>query len=227
MRGGAPVKFVRILSVAAVAVLAASIVRADDTRTNQNGGGSPGDPSCGSIIYVVASDGSLTGACNATATTGTIESFTFEVADSNTIGGGLTCASNLTHVGWTETGSFHNPGGIDVCTFTAPTSVSSAVKDYLQDIHDPYNPHHANDGDCDLDEFVLGIPINCGIHTNNLLSDPGISPFKPGAETGLAVQGTNGSFSLPSLPEPSAFSLLLVGLSVIPFARRKFAKLHS
>lgn len=213
-------KLFKMLSVVALIVLGASIARADDTHLFNNGGGSPGDPACGSDIVFALGNGFLQFNCNATLQTGPITTFSFEVADGNTVGGGLTCQSNLTNIGWTgPEGQVHNPGGVDVCTFTAPTSVSDETKDFLKKLKDPFTGK--NDGDCDLDDFVLGIPVNCGIHTNNFLDGKSgaFSPFVGGAETGLGVNG-----ALPSLPEPGTLALLLVGLTGLPFVRRKLAR---
>jgi hypothetical protein len=219
MHGGAFLKVFKAMAIVAVVLFGSSIVRADDTRINNNGGGSPGDPQCGTAVPDAGSNGFYQYNCNATATTGTITTFSFEVADSNTIGGGLTCVSNLTEIGWAgPSGPVHNPGGVDVCTFTAPTSVSTATINFLKSIGDAYTGK--SDGDCDLDDFVLGIVVNCGVHNNNG-TPTSFSPFVGGAPTGFAVNGG----SLPSLlPEPSSISLLLIGMAGLPLFRRKFAR---
>jgi hypothetical protein len=218
MHGGAFLTAFKAMTVATVLLFASCIVRADDTLVHNNGGGSPGDPQCGSTTIAVG-DAAFQYNCNATTATGTITTFSFEVADSNTIGGGLTCDSNLTEIGWTgPSGPVHNPGGIDVCTFTAPTTVSTETLNFLKSIGDPYKGH--SDGDCDPDDFVLGIVVNCGIHNNNG-TPTSFSPFEPGSTAGFAVNGE----SLPSLlPEPSSISLLLLGLGGLPLVRRKFAR---
>jgi len=210
MHGGAFLKAFKVMAVVAVVLFASSIVRADDTRINNNGGGSPGDPQCGLDVPTAESNGFFQYNCNATAATGTIRSFSFEVLDANTIGGGLTCVSNLTGIGWTgPSGPVHNPGGVDVCTFTAPTT-----ENFLPSF---------NDHDCDLDDFVFGIPVNCGIHNNNEIINGTPTPFSPfvgGAPVGFGVNG-----SLPSLlPEPSSMSLILIGLAGLPLVRRRFAR---
>jgi hypothetical protein len=209
MHGGAFLKAFKAMAVVAVVLFASSIVRADDTRINNNGGGSPGDPQCGldvpltSTVYVYN--------CNATAATGTITNFSFEVPNAFTIGPGLTCLSNLTEIGWTESGVGNNPGGEDVCTFTAPASVSATTINFLESIHDPYTGK--SDGDCDLDDFVLGIVVGCGVHNNNG-SGTTLSPFKAGGTVTFVVNA----------PEPSSMSLVLIGLAGLPLVRRKFAR---
>jgi hypothetical protein len=209
-----------MLSVAALVLFASRMVRADDTRVNMNGGGG-GSPTCGSNTASAGSTGLLTTDCLvvslANGGTGTVTTFSFEVADSNTIGGGLSCVSNLTSVdGWTGTLTSHNPGGVDVCTLTAPTSVSTAVIAALEALGDPYKGH--SDGDCDLDDFVLGIVVGCDIKFDSATDGSGF--FAPNTPVGFAVNGD----ALPSLPEPGTLALLLVGLTGLPLVRRKFAR---
>ena len=205
-------KAFKAMAVVAVVLFASSIVRADDTQVHNNGGGSPGDPQCGLDVPTAESNGFFQYNCNATAATGTITSFSFEVLDANTIGGGLTCLSNLTEIGWTgPSGPVHNPGGVDVCTFTRPTPTEGFLASFSD-----------GEDDCDLDDFVFGIPVNCGIHNNNEINGTptSFSPFVGGAPVGFGVNG-----SLPSLlPEPSSMSLVLIGLAGLPLVRRKFAR---
>jgi hypothetical protein len=111
----------------------------------------------------------------------------------------------------------HNPGGEDVCTFTAPTSVSTATIKFLESIGDPYTGPLTgtgkSDGDCDLDDFVLGIVVNCGVHNNNG-TKTSFSPFVGGGTVSFVVNA----------PEPSSMSLILIGLAGLPLVRRKFAR---
>lgn len=217
-------KFVKVLSIAALVVIAGSTVRADDTRVNMNGGPG-GSPTCGSNLAMVdglssSTPGVLTADCEVRAVgdmggQGEVFAFSFEVADSNTIGGGLTCKSQLSaNLGWTL--ATQTVGGIDICSLTAPSSVSSTTKEFLRDLHDPYTGH--NDHDCDFDDFVLGIPVGCDIKIDN--TKGGFSPFVPGAPVGFASNGS----PLPSLPEPGTFALLLMGLTGLPLLRRKTAR---
>jgi hypothetical protein len=210
------VNFFKMLSVTALVLFAASIARADDTRVNMNGGPG-GSPPCGSnSASADPNTGALTTDCNVTNATGTVTTFSFEVADANTIGGGLTCNSNLTNIGWTGTLTSHISGGVDICTLTAPESVSDATDDFLEELGDPH--HVRNDHDCDLDDFVLGIPVGCDIKINNTVG--GLSPFVGGAPVGFSSNGD----SLPSLPEPGTLGLVLVGLTGLPLIRRKLAR---
>ena len=220
MRGGALVRLLGMLAVAVLVLGSVGVVRADDTRVNMNGGPG-GSPACGSNTANADNAGLLSADC--LVTTANVTTFSFEVLDANTIGGGLTCASNLTAVvGWTGTLAAHNIGGIDICTLTAPTSVSLTTYMNLFLLGDPYlgGPTLAtfhNDHDCDLDDFVLGIPVGCDIQINNTTG--GNSPFLPGTQVGFAVNGN----SLPNLPEPGTLVLLLAGVSALPFFRRKTA----
>jgi hypothetical protein len=226
MRGGAPVKFLKMIFVLALVVFASSIVRADDTRVNMNGGPG-GSPTCGSNI-AIATGGVLNADCEvksiADGGAGEVFTFSFEVNDSDTIGGGLTCKSKLTTFdGWTGTLSAHNPGGLDVCTVTAPTVVTMQTYINLMLLGDPYiggptlSTFH-NDHDCDLDDFVLGIPVGCDLKIDNTAG--GTSLFVAGAQVGFASDGS----PLPSLPEPGTLALLLMGLTGLPMLRRKLAR---
>jgi hypothetical protein len=214
-----------MLSVVVVVFFAASIVRADDTKVNMNGGGG-GSPACGSNTASAGSTGLLSTDCVVTNVTGAVTTFSFEVADANTTGGGggLTCASDLASVdGWSGVLTAHNPGGIDVCTLTAPTTVSLQTYLKLLLTGDPYlgGPTLStflNDGDCDFDDFVLGIPVGCHITFDSATDGSGF--FAPNAPVGFAVNGNQ----LPSLPEPGTLALLLVGLTGLPLVRRKFAR---
>jgi len=221
-------KFFRMLLVVAVVLFAASIVRADDTKVNM-GGGPGGSPACGSNTASADGSGALTADCNVTNATGPITTFSFEVLDANTlnggqINGGLTCASQLASVdGWTGTLAAHNVGGVDICTLTAPTTVSLQTYWNLLLTGDPYlgGPTLStflNDGDCDLDDFVLGIPVGCDIKIDSVTGSAGL--FTPGAPVGFASNNN----PLPSLPEPGTLALLLIGLTGLPLIRRKFAR---
>lgn len=213
-------RLLRFLAVAVLVLGMVGIVRADDTRVNMNGGPG-GSPPCGSNTANADNAGLLSADC--LVTTANVTTFSFEVLDANTIGGGLTCASKLTATdGWTGTLAAHNIDGIDICTLMAPTSVSMSTYVNLFLLGDPYTggPTLAtfhNDGDCDLDDFVLGIPVGCDIKIDNTTG--GNSPFAPGTPVGFAVNGN----SLPSLPEPATLVLLLAGVSTLPFLRRKTA----
>ncbi|HKD64719.1 MAG TPA: PEP-CTERM sorting domain-containing protein [Candidatus Acidoferrales bacterium] len=194
----------KLITVAAVLIFASSVVRADglDGRVNVNGGG-PGSPPCGSLQFFADANGDFTVDCTTTVNT---PSITFAALDSQT-NGGLSCLSNLTMIGWTNSSSMAN--GIDACTFTAPTSVSTATILFLISIGDPYKGF--NDGDCDLDDFVLGIAKGCDVKVTTSL------PFTPGAVGDLSV---NGAPLLP-FPEPASLGLLATGLTALFVGRRR------
>lgn len=215
-------RFLRVLFVVTLVISAAGVVRADDTKVNM-GGGPGGSPACGSNLAAVDGSGALTADCLVTSATGAVTTFSFEVLDSNTIGGGLTCASDLSNIGWTGTLTAHNLGGIDICTLTAPTVVSWQTYAYLLASGDPYLggstiQYFHNDGDCDLDDFVLGIPVGCDIKITSATGSIGL--FALGTSVGFAVNNN----LLPSLPEPATLALLLLGLTGLPLLRRKFAR---
>jgi hypothetical protein len=133
-------------------------------------------------------------------------SISFAALDSQT-NGGLSCLSTLTMIGWTQSTS--TAGGVDACTFTAPTTVSTATINFLKSIKDPYKG--VNDGDCDLDDFVLGIAKGCDVKLTTSL------PFVAGAVGDLSV---NGAPLLP-LPEPASLGLLASGLAALFVGRRR------
>jgi|SRR5580693_4492734 hypothetical protein len=220
LHGGAHLRAFKLIFAAAVLFLASSVVRADgigDPRVNM-GGGPGGSPTCGSNTGTTGSAGLLSVDCIVVAAseggTGTVTKFAFEVADINTFSAGITCSSkNL--IGWSFT-SVNVSGGIDTCFATAPTTVSATTLAILKAMHDPFTGK--NDGDCDADDFVLGIPVGCDIKITSLT---GQDLFKVNAPVGFASNND----SLPSLlPEPGTVSLLMLGLTGLPFLRRKVAR---
>lgn len=197
-------KAFRLIAVAAVMILASSVVRADglDGRVNVNGGG-PGSPPCGSMQFFADSNGDFDVDCTTQVNT---PSITFAALDSQTKGG-LSCLSQLTMIGWAESASMTN--GVDACTFTAPKTVSLATKIFLISIGDPYKGF--NDGDCDLDDFVLGIAKGCDVKLTTSL------PFEAGAVGDLSVNGAG----LVPFPEPASLGLLATGLAALFVGRRR------
>ncbi|MGH9682696.1 MAG: PEP-CTERM sorting domain-containing protein [Candidatus Acidiferrales bacterium] len=181
-----------------------------DTRVHVNGGPA-GSPSCGSVQVTADSDGGFSSDCQNMASND-ITSITFAVLATSTQTasdpqGGLTCQSDLSSVGWGESSSSAN--GIDSCTFTAPKQ--NFVTNFFNDV--------ASDGDCDLDDFILGIPSGCDVKFTNDLNG-NLSPMVPGTNADLAVNGAPLA-PLPT-PEPGELSLLATGCLGLFFFRRKF-----
>lgn len=211
--GGAHLRAFRLITVAAVLILASSVVRADglDARSNVNGGG-PGSPPCGSTQFSADANGHFDVDCTTTVDTPVI---TFAALDSQT-NGGLSCASQLTMIGWKETSSKAN--GVDTCTFTAPTKPDGDLAAFLFNFVGLIEGD--KEGDCDLDDFVFGISKGCDIIVTT--NADGSLPFAPGAVADLSV---NGAPLLP-LPEPTSLGLLATGLATLFFGRRRSKKLR-
>jgi hypothetical protein len=74
-----------------------------------------------------------------------------------------------------------------------------------------------NDGDCDLDDDVFGVPIGCDITISTTTT--GGKPFVPDA---LYDTSTNNN-PLAALPEPNVALLLVAGLSSLAIFRRRLA----
>lgn len=235
-------RLLKFLTLVALFAFAVGVAHADDTRT-QSGGGGGMSPVCGSNVFSSNAQGVINFDCAVTSQssggTGMLFSYTIEAPDSADFGA-LNCSSFLVTVdGWTETQS-ENPGGIDSCTFTAPKYVTPQVYLNIATVTgclqwppaptcDPYlgGPTlstFVNDGDCDFDDFVLGIPVGCDliIDNFNVFNNPssGISPFAANTNLGDSVNG----ISLPALPEPGTLSMILLGLASLPFVRRKLAR---
>jgi hypothetical protein len=214
---------IKAVAVAVVLLFASSIVRADGVDPRPSLGGGPGhSPTCGSNTGSTGS-GLLALDCHVVSVsdggTGPVTKFSFEVADIDTFSAGITCVSaaapgQFPLIGWTIT-STNVSGGIDTCLATAPTTVSDATKDLLKKMKEPYTGK--NDGDCDSDDFVLGVPVGCDLLISSFTPQDLFVANKP-------VGFASNDDALPVLPEPGTVSLLLVGLAGLPFVRRKFAR---
>jgi hypothetical protein len=203
--GGAHLRAFRLITAAAVLMLASSVARADgiDARVNVNGGG-PGSPPCGSIHITADQDGNVlnTNDMNQCTAATNVTTITFAVPDSNT-DGGLGCFSNLTSLNWTETASSTN--GVDLCTFTAPSKPDDEFSSFV------VGESTDSDGPCDLDDFAFGIPKGCDVIVNSVAG----FPFAANTVADLSVTGV-----LLPFPEPASLGLLATGLTVL-FVRRR------
>jgi hypothetical protein len=77
-----------------------------------------------------------------------------------------------------------------------------------------------DDGDCDLDDFTLGIPVGCdiGISTPTGATIANTEAFTAGATVDLSGSGVTG---LTAFPEPGTLAMLLIGLAPLVFLRRR------
>ncbi len=209
----------KLVCVTTAVLFAAGMAFADgiDTRVHVNGGPA-GSPSCGSVQITADSDGGFSSDCQNTGSN-KITSITFALLGSSTQtssdpAGGLTCKSNLQSIGWTASTSASN--GVDTCTFTAPDKITDANEDRATKGD---GNGKINDGDCDLDDFLLGIPSGCDVKFTNDLNG-NLSPMVPGTKADLSV---NGAPLVPlATPEPGELSLLAIGCLGLFFFRRKF-----
>lgn len=216
--GGAQVRFAKIASLLTLVLFSAGIVCADgmDGHVRLAGGGG-GSPSCDSFQATTDGSGLINGHCAVTGETAT--TIEFAILDQNS-NGGLSCsAPDLTSLNWTAgpvTTSVINGAAVDQCSFTAPTTISPGAY-RLAVSQDNGNPR-INDRDCDLDDFLLGIPVGCDVKFTTSISNQLF------AENSLFDVSANNSPLATLTPEPESLSLLLLGLGVLPFVRRKFAR---
>lgn len=223
----------RFLILVAAALLAALSAHADGVDGHVvTSGGPGGSPSCTSFQSMTAPDGTITpsetlgtGECEVTGITATTIAFAILNGNSN---GGLSESSPLTSIfpttgTWGWLGQFNwtlnctngtTPGAIDKCLLTAPTQPTGELWTLMEQWMTQAGI--INDGDCDIDDFIFGIPVGCDITFTTTLAQPFVGDVKYDAST-------NGS-PLAPLPEPGSLSLVLVGLAGLPILRRKFAR---
>jgi hypothetical protein len=201
-----------------VLLFSASIVGADAIDGHiRMGGGGGGSPSCNSFQGTTDGSGLINGHCAVTGETAT--TIEFAILDQNS-NGGLSCgAPELSAINWTGspvTTSVSNGVTVDQCSFTAPTTIAPGAYRFAIS-QDNGNPQ-INDGDCDLDDFLLGIPVGCDVIFNTS------SPKQLFAENSLFDVSANNTPLATLTPEPESLSLLLLGLAGLPFVRRKLAR---
>jgi hypothetical protein len=218
-----------LLMVAALILCTVSAVRADDTTGTDSriviGTTPPGSPPCTAFQSLADSGGVISADCTVGGSADT--SITFYVPTADLLGGSLSCQSKLSSIdGWSAVAGSEDDAGTEVstCTLTAPTSVSLATYAKLLLTGDPYlgSPTTAkNDGDCDLDDDVLGVPVGCDITFDTPsgvtpTDDPNDLLFVPYSPFGVSFDGT-----ISPLPEPGSLALLLVGLLPLALLRRR------
>lgn len=230
-------KLINALVVAALILFAANAVRADDTTDDGDSRvviatTPPGSPPCTGFQGLTNSNGTISADCTVEGSTSTTFTFYVPTADLLAAPGSatpsLSCQSDLQKIGWTATSGSTVLGGVPVstCTYTAPTSISGATYLYLLLSGDPYfgpPTKDYSDGDCDLDDDLLGIPAGCDV---TFSSPKGASTsngevFAADAYFGFSPTGASGEIPFP---EPGSLALLLVGLLPLAFLRRRAAQ---
>lgn len=231
-------KLINALVVASLLLFMAGVAHADDISDD---GDSrvvivPGDPppaaSCSGIQAVAGSDGTIADT-DCQVTDSAITSITFAVPATDVLGGKLSCSLNvggvpLSLIGWTSASSVVDVGGVsaDECTFTAPTTLTATAWAVVALTGDPIplqfigSSTAYNDGDCDLDDFTLGIPVGCDIG----ISTPAgatIANTQAFAADSIVDLSGSGSAGLLPFPEPGTLVLMLIGLAPLAFLRRR------
>lgn len=231
-------KLINALVVAALVLFAAGVVHADDTSGGDSriviGTTPPGSPPCTGFSTTATSGGLfLEAGDNDRCTVGGAPStsITFATPAADVLGGALTCSSTLSTVdGWSAKSATVTIDGesVDECTFTAPTSVTMATYLALLGTEDPIPfkyvfdppPTPYNDGDCDLDDLTLGVPVDCDITFDSpkgaTIGDT--EAFTSDAAVEVSPTGPSG---ITPFPEPGSLALLLVGLIPLAFMRRR------
>jgi hypothetical protein len=238
-------KLINALVVAALVLFTAGLVHADDISGGDSriviGTQPGGSPSCSSFQASADPSGVISngsgGPEDCINDTGSpITTLTFAVQASSVLGGALTCSSVLsTNLNWSLSTTLIDNGAVDECTLTAPTTPTTPAElaaylltpggagAYLYAAtNDPgvkfevFNPL-GNDGDCDADDLMFGIPAGCDVTFGNP-GATGTQAFTAGAQFDVSPTGVAG---LVAFPEPSTLVLMLVGLAFLPFVRRR------
>lgn len=208
LRGGAHLKILKVLSLAALLLFAVGIAQADtsnggDTQVHLNGGPGHSSNFTGFSVQVTAdSQGLISADFLNTSLTQYITSVTISVPNFETIGDGLTCTSDLfVNI------SYSVSNGIDSCTMTAnPGDTTPMLLDEGLDLLTGQDP-------CSLADEIEdgGVPYGCDVQLGNDIVNGVPSAFVPGASLDLTGDGA-APIPLPT-PESGTFSLLALGLA--------------
>ena len=237
----------KVFSAVAVLMLASAAVRADGMSDGRVGvsGGSGASGNCDSFLLTTDGTGAITTTteCKVISANATSIAIAVPVGETGSAPGlqvysplTTNVTSNapqwaqswLSQFNWTEScpATPVIAGGVSAfeCILTAPTMPTDALSTTI--LNTLTNLGVINDGDCDNDDFVFFIPIGCDIKfTTGALpgfnGDSGGQLFSPNAQIGSTINGT-GNF-MP-FPEPGVFSMVMIGLAALPFARRRMAR---
>jgi hypothetical protein len=228
-----------IFAFAAAVLFGLTVARADSLGDGRVGvqPAPPGDPppACGSLQFSANAGGLLAASC--TVTGSTITSITVAVPELesngvlsvtspllNDVTGNVPSVildlpgvdAFLSQFNWSESCGTGTVGSIAVydCTLTAPQQPTSGLLAAL----DSYLTEAGiiNDGDCDADDFIFGIPVGCDINFNT----PDSAELLGGYAT--VDVSTNGAPLAPITPEPGTLVLFSIGiLAMLPSLRRR------
>jgi hypothetical protein len=200
----------------------------------------PGDPppSCSSFQFSADGGGAILSSCTVSGQLATSITVAVPGSESN---GGLQVFSSLTSNVTGSLPSWITPSSplyqflaqfnwmgscgtglvgdvsVDECTLTAPQAPTSGPGAVL--LNQLANLGIINDGDCDSDDFVFGVPVGCDLNLTTA-SDSQNQLFAPSATLDLSTNG-NPLDPFSATPEPGTLILLLGGLGTLPFVQRR------
>lgn len=237
-------KLINVIVVGALLLFAAAQAHADDISGGDSriviGTQPGGSPSCTSFQATADGTGAISGDCINDGSA-PITTLTFAAPVSGVLGGSLTCDSILSNLNWSLSQSTIDNGTVDECTFTAPTEPTNLrqLGEYLATqggfdaylyaaTHDPgvkfdlFNPL-GNDGDCDADDLMFGIPVGCDVTfgTPSSITDP-TELFVEDTQFDISPTGVGGLAPFTT-PEPGTLAMLLLGLAPLGFLHRRRA----
>jgi len=229
--------------VAAIALLGFGATSARANSRAGVGTTGPGSPSCTSFSFTVDGvDTPTPGAipantdCEESFNAGSIEVITAGDFLTNPLslyspllqpltvddGGASGVAANLllalsgvgVNLEWTQScGEFDGSTTLEECTLTAPTLTpgDTAVLNLIA-------PGLLNDGDCDRDDDITFVPVNCDVFfTTGAIGNLG------GDNGNFLIAGSSVTSNSSPVPEPGTVALLLVGMVGLFAFRRKYA----